>query len=113
MPEGDPPLTLRDLDQIPVSRLRGVGEKRDQALAGAEIRSVLGLLTHYPRRHLDRSREASIGDLAPGEEATVKTYEERNGKVVLIPHNPSLSEMVFDPSEVQLFGKVVTVMRKL
>ena len=71
MPAGDPPLTLRDLDQIPVSRLRGVGEKKNRALASAEIRTVLDLLTHYPRRHLDRTREASIGDLQPGEEATV------------------------------------------
>ena len=46
MPAGDPPLTLRDLDQIPVSRLRGVGEKKDKALASAEIRTVLDLLTH-------------------------------------------------------------------
>ena len=60
---------------------------------------------------------ATKGDIViagiPGEEATVKTYQERNGKVVLVPHNASLSDMVFDPSEVQIFGKVVTVMRKL
>ena len=49
----------------------------------------------------------------PGEEATVKTYDERDGKVVLIPHNPALAEMVFEPADVQIFGKVVTVMRKL
>ena len=60
---------------------------------------------------------ADKGDIViagiPGEEATVKTYDERDGKVVLIPHNPALSDMVFDPAEVQIFGKVVTVMRKL
>jgi hypothetical protein len=28
VPAGDPPLTLRDLEAIPVSRLRGVGEKK-------------------------------------------------------------------------------------
>ena len=71
MPAGDPPLTLRDLAAIPVSRLRGVGEKKGAALASAEIASVLDLLTHYPRRYLDRTREASIGELGPGDEATV------------------------------------------
>lgn len=71
MPAGDPPLTLRDLDAIPVGRLRGVGEKKGSALAAAEISTVLDLLTHYPRRHLDRTREASIGELRKGDEATV------------------------------------------
>ena len=71
MPAGDPPLTLRELDQIPVARLRGVGEKKGSALAGADIHTVLDLLTHYPRRHLDRTREASIGELRKGDEATV------------------------------------------
>ena len=71
MPAGDPPLTLRDLEAIPVARLRGVGEKKAAALASAEISTVLDLLTHYPRRHLDRTREASIGELRKGDEATV------------------------------------------
>ena len=71
MPAGDPPLTLRDLDAIPVGRLRGVGDKKGSALASAEISTVLDLLTHYPRRHLDRTREASIGELRKGDEATV------------------------------------------
>ena len=59
---------------------------------------------------------ATKGDIViagiPGEEATVKTYQERDGKIVLVPHNASLNDMVFDPAEVQIFGKVVTVMRR-
>ncbi len=49
----------------------------------------------------------------PGEEATVKTLQRRGGKVVLVPANDTLSEMVFEADEVRLFGRVVTVMRKL
>jgi repressor LexA len=49
----------------------------------------------------------------PGEEATVKTFLRRKGKIVLRPENPSLDEMVFDPSDVSIYGKVVTVMRRL
>ena len=71
MPAGDPPLSLRDLAGIPVGRLRGVGEKKGAALGAADIATVLDLLTHYPRRHLDRTRQAAIGDLVEGEEATV------------------------------------------
>jgi len=32
---------------------------------------------------------------------------------VLVPHNTTLSDMVFDPSEISIYGKVVTVMRKI
>ncbi|MDE0067196.1 MAG: transcriptional repressor LexA [Acidimicrobiaceae bacterium] len=49
----------------------------------------------------------------PGDEATVKTLRRRGGSVVLVPANPEFSEMVFRPEEVQIFGQVVTVMRKL
>lgn len=61
--------------------------------------------------------DAPDGDIVvagiPGEEATVKTLQRRDGQVVLVPANERLSEMVFDPSEVSVFGRVVTVMRKL
>jgi repressor LexA len=49
----------------------------------------------------------------PGEEATVKTLLRRRGKVVLRPENPDLDEMVFDPADVTIYGRVVTVMRRL
>jgi repressor LexA len=60
---------------------------------------------------------AKKGDIVvagiPGNEATVKTYEERGGKVVLVPANSSMSAMEFEPGEVTIFGRVVTVMRRL
>jgi repressor LexA len=49
----------------------------------------------------------------PGGEATVKTWQRKGNKVTLIPHNERLSPMVFDADEVTLFGKVVTVLRRL
>ncbi len=52
---------------------------------------------------------AGIGD----NETTVKTLRRRNGSVVLVPANSEYPEMVFKPDEVQIFGQVVTVMRKL
>jgi repressor LexA len=61
--------------------------------------------------------EAAKGEIVvagiPGEEATVKTYDRRGQQVVLIPSNPRLEPMVFEPDEVQIFGRVVTVMRRL
>lgn len=49
----------------------------------------------------------------PGDEATVKTLVRRKGHVVLRPENSQLEEMVFDPADVVIYGKVVTVLRRL
>jgi len=49
----------------------------------------------------------------PGEEATVKTFTRDGDKVVLVPANDDYEPMTFDPDEVAIFGKVVTVLRKL
>ncbi|HUR18044.1 MAG TPA: transcriptional repressor LexA [Acidimicrobiales bacterium] len=61
--------------------------------------------------------EASKGDIVvagiPGEEATVKTFTRKGAKVVLVPANPLLSPMELDAGEVTIYGKVVTVMRRL
>ena len=49
----------------------------------------------------------------PGDEATVKTYTRSGSKVTLLPANERLSPMEFPADEVQVFGRVVTVMRRL
>lgn len=49
----------------------------------------------------------------PGDEATVKTYSRRGPKVVLTPANPRFEPMELDGSEVTIYGKVVTVLRRL
>jgi len=60
---------------------------------------------------------AEPGDIVvagiPGEEATVKTLRRDGGRIVLQPANPHLDAMVFDPTEIQIYGRVVTVLRKL
>jgi repressor LexA len=49
----------------------------------------------------------------PGGEATVKSFGRRGTKVVLTPANSTMTPMVFTPDEVSLYGKVVTVLRRL
>jgi repressor LexA len=49
----------------------------------------------------------------PGEEATVKTYLRRRNKIVLRPENPTMDEMVFDPADITIYGKVVSLLRRL
>ncbi len=65
------PVDLGRLSQLSVTELRGVGEKKATALAKAEVANLLDLLTYYPRRYLDRTREARIAELVEGEEASV------------------------------------------
>ncbi|HEX2699357.1 MAG TPA: transcriptional repressor LexA [Acidimicrobiales bacterium] len=61
--------------------------------------------------------EARKGEIVvagmPGDEATVKTWSRRGNKVVLSPANPRLSPIELDPRDVHVYGKVVTVVRRL
>jgi len=62
---------------------------------------------------------AQAGDVVvagiPGDEATIKTYsvDAKTKQIVLLPSNEDLSPMPFDPDDVQVYGRVVTVMRRL
>ncbi len=60
---------------------------------------------------------ATAGDVVvagiPGDEATVKTYEADGDQVVLVPANATMEPMTFTADDVNIFGRVVTVMRRL
>ena len=64
-----------------------------------------------------RQAEAHKGDVVvagiPGDEATVKTYTRRGSKVVLVPANPRLQPIELDAADVTIYGRVVTVLRRL
>ena len=86
-PEGR---SLPALAELPVSRVNRVGEKRADALATLGIETVLDLVTHYPRRYIDRTRQASLSELHPGDEAVVlatveaaSTRRTRQGRVLV------------------------------
>ncbi len=65
------PITLRELGDIGVERLKGVGDKKQAALREIGVITVLDLLTTYPRRWVDRTNEARVSDLVAGQEALV------------------------------------------
>ncbi len=64
-----------------------------------------------------QQRTANNGDIVvagiPGDEATVKTYRVDGESVVLEPSNAALEPMRFDPDDITIYGRVVTVMRRL
>ena len=66
---------------------------------------------------VNRQSTASNGDIVvagiPGDEATVKTFTKQGGIITLLPANSTLEPMEFSTAEVAIFGRVVTVMRRL
>ncbi|MCX7619446.1 MAG: transcriptional repressor LexA [Acidimicrobiales bacterium] len=60
---------------------------------------------------------ANNGDIVvagiPGDEATVKILRTTPTSVILEPANSSMSPMEFSPADVILYGRVVTVLRRL
>ncbi|MEY2460995.1 MAG: ATP-dependent helicase RecG, partial [Acidimicrobiaceae bacterium] len=65
-------VTLEKLRERDVTAITGVGPERAKALADAfGIESVLDLVTHYPRRHLDLSKMKSIRDARPDDQVWV------------------------------------------
>ena len=62
---------LSQLDSIAVDALASVGPRRAEAMATLGIATVLDLLCTYPRRYIDRSRQADLSGLAVGDEAVV------------------------------------------
>ena len=60
---------------------------------------------------------ANNGDIViagiPGDEATIKTFTKSGAKITLTPSNSSMKPMVFENGEVSVYGKLVTVLRRL
>ena len=60
---------------------------------------------------------ANNGDIVvagiPGDEATIKTFTKSGNKITLTPSNEKMKPMVFDSGEVNVYGKLVTVLRRL
>jgi ATP-dependent DNA helicase RecG len=78
--------TLPELAAIPVEHLDSVTRHKGWAkgLESLEIESVLDLVTHYPRRYLDRTVQVDIADAVEGQEAmvlaTVRTISMRRAR---------------------------------
>jgi ATP-dependent DNA helicase RecG len=78
------------LGDVSVDKLRHIGEKRAAALQSMGISNVFDLLTVYPRRYIDRTRQVDLSDLTVGDEAAifaevtkVSSRRTRQGKVMV------------------------------
>jgi ATP-dependent DNA helicase RecG len=118
--------SLGSLASVDVKELDGVGDKRREALAVLGVHTVLDLVTFYPRRWVDRSNEARVRDLVPGQPAlvlvTVRSVTKRptrsrrsmvtaavgdgSGRLSLVFFNQPWRERQLRPEmQVALFGK--------
>jgi len=74
----------------PVPVLESVSERKAGRLAEFGVESVLDLVTTYPRRYIDRTRQADVSGLEVGDEAAVlasvqsaRSRRARNGRAVV------------------------------
>ncbi|MCG8428820.1 MAG: ATP-dependent DNA helicase RecG [Chromatiales bacterium] len=66
------------LDQLPVTRLKGVGPKNAERLARIGVQTVQDVLFHLPLRYEDRTRLIPIGRLRPGDHAVIEGEVQRS-----------------------------------
>ena len=81
---------LRQLTEVPVAKLASTTDRQVADLEAIGIETVFDLLTTYPRRYLDRSRQVDLEGLFPGTEATilatvraVRSRRTRQGKAMV------------------------------
>jgi len=64
-----------------------------------------------------QQRTANSGDIVVAgindDEATIKTFIKKDRKIILRPANSEMSDIVLKEYNLQIFGKVVTVLRRL
>lgn len=63
------------------------------------------------RQERAENGEIVVAMVSEDEAATVKRFFFREGKVVLHPENEALSDMIYEPEQVVILGKVVGLMR--
>jgi ATP-dependent DNA helicase RecG len=90
MPE-DQRITLVELHGMGVERLSKVGSRKIEGLHQMGILNLVDLLFHYPRRYVDRTREARVAELEEGETAlvigeihSVSTQRIRRGRTLVV-----------------------------
>tara|TARA_B100000959_G_C14983161_1_gene624396 strand:+ start:1099 stop:3225 length:2127 start_codon:yes stop_codon:yes gene_type:complete len=123
----DAGVTLKELKERPVTDLHGVNSRKAEMLQKIEVISVLDLITVYPRRYIDRSKQTTIGDLTVGEEGMVLvavskvttrrmrnrrslvevTVKDETGQMRLVFFNqPWRSKQLSEDKEIIIFGRL-------
>mgnify|MGYP001375609806 FL=1 len=67
----DPGVALKEPEDRPLTDLHGVGKQTSASLSKVGINTILDLISYYPRRYIDRSKEATVDSLQTNEEGMV------------------------------------------
>ena len=67
----DPGVALKELEDRPLTDLHGVGKQTSASLSKVGINTILDSISYYPRRYIDRSKEATVDSLQTNEEGMV------------------------------------------
>jgi ATP-dependent DNA helicase RecG len=89
------------LDQIPVTRLKGVGSVLAGKLSRLGLNSLQDILFHLPLRYLDRTRVTPIGALQPGTDVVIEA-EVRVSDIVFGKRRSLLCKLQDDTGTVSL-----------
>ena len=115
MSPGDEPLTLLDFASKPVGDLVGVGPKKLQALASAEIATLHDLLLHYPLRYIPGDEAMVLGEVVGvdsrrtrnGKSMVTVSLSDGSGKLSLSFFNqPWRAKQMYEGMQAVVFGKV-------
>ncbi|WP_276971275.1 ATP-dependent DNA helicase RecG [Ferrimicrobium acidiphilum] len=81
---------LDELTRLSVEELSGIGPARARALNALGVETIYDLVTYFPRRYIDRSRQVSIGEAVPGEQVLLvgrvvdaRRIPTRGGRVIV------------------------------
>lgn len=119
--------TYENLSNVPIDAVKGIGGKKSSSFSLLGISSVLDLLTHYPKRYIDRSRRGPVSMesvdheiLLLGTMSDVTSRRTKSGKTVvqaeldtgtsrcqlLFFNQPWRTRQLRTTSEVAVFGKL-------
>ena len=83
----------------------------DSTDAVIKSESFISMKTNEVERFLIANNGDIVVALVDGEEVTLKRFQRRDGKIILIPENDEYKEQVYSPEQVQIQGKLASLMR--
>ena len=102
-----------DYYSFPVSEFKGdeLFMLRVQGTSMIEAGIMDGDKIIVRRQQTAENGEIVVALVNEEETATVKRFYKKDGKIILHPENEALSDMIFNPQDVSILGKVVGLMR--
>lgn len=113
---GQPLLATENIEEHLVCDARNNSDE----LFALRVQGESMIKAHIKHNDIVIARKQSIADahdivvaLIDGEEATVKRFDRKFDKIILVPENDNFSPMEFDAARILILGKVIEVRRSI